>query len=227
MVGFCPDQPDSGVLYGAGGVANHLPRAHCPRYGVEYARGTGFKRNDTGAAGCDRPSGDDCRGCGKQRGSGSHPGNHRAGCQPAKQAGLVGRRASQLMGRIWVRGRVAPDPVDHCPRLGRACFSLLRMSRTAFSVVSQSIQASVTDTPYFRSARFSGMDWLPQFMLLSTIRLWIDWLPSRIWWVTSCITSGWMPGSLLELAWLQSTMMDLRKLAFSSACSHRATLTES
>src|SRR5690554_3406016 len=66
-----------------------------------------------------------------------------------------------------------------------------------------------------------------QLMLLSTIRLWIDLLPSRIWWVTSCITSGWMAGSLLELAWLQSTMMDLRRLAFSSACSHRATFTES
>ncbi|MCY1453124.1 hypothetical protein D9M71_700950 [compost metagenome] len=96
-----------------------------------------------------------------------------------------------------------------------------------FSVAVQSMQASVIDTPYCRSARSFGIAWAPQFKWLSTIRPMIDLLPSRIWLATFSITSGCRAGSLLELAWLQSTMMFGLIFALFSACSQSATLTES
>ncbi|MNI81249.1 hypothetical protein D3C73_1378450 [compost metagenome] len=101
------------------------------------------------------------------------------------------------------------------------------MLRRVFSVADQSMQASVTDTPYCRSSRFFGIDWAPQFRWLSTIKPMIDWLPSRIWLATFSMTSGCKAGSLLELAWLQSTMMLALIFALARSCSHRATLTES
>src|SRR5690606_40844126 len=66
--------------------------------------------------------------------------------------------------------------------------SLSRMAWTAFSVVSQSMQASVMETPYLRSHRFLGMLWLPQPRWLSTIRPMIELLPSTIWLVTFSMT---------------------------------------
>src|SRR5690606_29373657 len=112
-------------------------------------------------------------------------------------------------------------------RLGSTSLSLACMLRKLFSVASQSIQASVTDTPYLRSHRFFGIDWLPQPRWLSTIRPTMEWLPSRIWLATFSITSGCKAGSLLELAWLQSTMILGRMPALDSSCSQMATLTES
>src|SRR5690606_21581721 len=112
-------------------------------------------------------------------------------------------------------------------RLGSTSLSLSRMAWTAFSVVAQSMQASVMETPYLRSHRFLGMLWLPQPRWLSTIRPMIELLPSTIWLVTFSMTSGCRAGSLLELAWLQSIMMFGLMPLLVSSCSHSATLTES
>ncbi|MCY1248093.1 hypothetical protein D9M72_614850 [compost metagenome] len=101
------------------------------------------------------------------------------------------------------------------------------MLRRAFSVVSQSMQASVTETPYLSWLRSFGIDWLPQPRWLSTIRPTMEVLPSRIWLATLSMTRGCRAGSLLELAWLQSTMMFGRMPALVSSCSQMATLTES
>src|SRR5690606_22130576 len=112
-------------------------------------------------------------------------------------------------------------------RFFRLSLMVSRILRTAFSVVSQSIQASVTETPYFRSHRLGGILWLPAPILLSTIKPMIDWLPSRIWLATLSITRVCNSWFLLELAWLQSTIMLGVILALASSCSHTATLTES
>ncbi len=58
--------------------------------------------------------------------------------------------------------------VSACPqprwRLGSTSLSLACMLRRVFSVVSQSMQASVMETPYFRSQRFFGIAWLPHWV---------------------------------------------------------------
>src|SRR5699024_7789120 len=111
--------------------------------------------------------------------------------------------------------------------VGNISLSLSAMLRKAFSVVSQSMQPSVTDTPYSNWLKSSGIDWLPALIWDSTINPTIDLFPSKIWLVIFSITKGCREGSLLELAWLQSTIMLVDTFAFSSACSAKAIETES
>ena len=87
------------------------------------------------------------------------------------------------------------------------------------AVVSQPTQASVTEQPYFNCDRSFGIGWLPASMLLSIIMPTTERLPSRIWWQTSFITSGWNSGFFHELAWLQSTTTFCGSLALARACS--------
>src|SRR5882672_3577268 len=110
---------------------------------------------------------------------------------------------------------------------GSTSFNFCRISRNSFSVVGQSMQASVTDTPYLSCFRSAGIDWLPAFILLSSIKPTIDRLPSMIWWAQSLATSGCRLWSLLELAWLQSTTILAGSLFFASSFSTTAIVTES
>ena len=48
-------------------------------------------------------------------------------------------------------------------------------------MVSQPMQGSVTDTPYFNCFRSAGIGWLPACRWLSSISATIERLPSRIW----------------------------------------------
>ena len=48
-------------------------------------------------------------------------------------------------------------------------------------------------------------------------------LPSRIWWVTSRITSGWYSGFFQEFEWEQSMTMLRGNLALARAFSARDT----
>ena len=73
--------------------------------------------------------------------------------------------------------------------------------------LGQSMQGSVTETPYSSADGSSGMSCLPACRLLSIIRPMIDRLPAAICAATSRATSGWRSWSLSALAWLQSTMM--------------------
>jgi hypothetical protein len=93
------------------------------------------------------------------------------------------------------------------------------------SVVGQSIQASVTDTPYFSCDRSAGMDWLPQCRWLSSMRPTMERLPSTTWFAQFSATSGCKPGSLFELPWLQSTTMFSGRPALRSSCSESAMFT--
>src|SRR5690606_21598550 len=103
--------------------------------------------------------------------------------------------------------------------LGSTSRSTAADFRIMSSVVAQSTQASVTEQPYLSCDRSAGIGWLPASRLLSIIRPTIDWLPSRIWCMTSFITSGWYSGFFHELACEQSTTMFFASLAFASACS--------
>src|SRR5690606_5755472 len=72
--------------------------------------------------------------------------------------------------------------------------------RIMSSVAAQSTQASVTEQPYLSCWRSAGIGWLPASMLLSIMRPTTERLPSRIWWTTSFITSGWYSGFFHEFA---------------------------
>ena len=94
-------------------------------------------------------------------------------------------------------------------------------------MVSQSMQASVTDTPYCSCARFAGIGWLPACRWLSIIMPTIACDPSFIWCTQSIRTSGCSDGSLSEFACEQSTTMLAGSFAFCSARSASFTLTVS
>ena len=73
-------------------------------------------------------------------------------------------------------------------RVGSTSFNLLRVSSRFLSVVAQSIQPSVTETPYWSWDRSAGMDCWPKLILLSSMEPISDWLPSRIWCSRLCST---------------------------------------
>jgi hypothetical protein len=61
---------------------------------------------------------------------------------------------------------------------------------SVFSVVSQSMHASVTETPYCSLLRSAGIACCPACRLLSSISPTIEVLPSAIWCTQSAKTSG-------------------------------------
>ena len=88
------------------------------------------------------------------------------------------------------------------------------------SVVCQSIQASVIDVPWASGWLFDGKGCLPGLRLLSSMRPFIDEFPADIWFRTLIKTLGCLLWSLLELPWLQSTMIDFLRLD----CSRRSSV---
>jgi len=102
------------------------------------------------------------------------------------------------------------------------------MLRKVFSVAVQSMQASVIDTPYCRSARSFGIAWQPQFRWTFDHQA-DDRLVAFEDLVGDVLHHQRLQGRVLvwSLAWLQSTMMFGLIFALFSACSQSATLTES
>lgn len=93
----------------------------------------------------------------------------------------------------------------YCTPLAEPFFDLLsataeaKSSRTV-TVVSQSMQASVMETPFFRPLGPSaGTFWLPSLMLDSIMTPTMPVSPPRIWVAMSLATRGWFRWFLLEL----------------------------
>src|SRR5262249_36982228 len=112
-------------------------------------------------------------------------------------------------------------------RVGSTSFNLLQVSSKIFSVVAQSIQPSVTETPYWSWDRSAGMDCLPKLILLSSMKPISDWLHSRIWRIQSCSARGCIAPSVWEYSWLQYTHRLVESFFAAKACSHSAIVTES
>src|SRR5690606_29247114 len=94
---------------------------------------------------------------------------------------LIFKNIKATNGRFYIYQYITtgsnPD-YQELARLWSAALIVSRILCNAFSVVSQSIQASVTDTPYLRSHKLAGMFWFPAPILLSTIKPIMDLLPS-------------------------------------------------
>ena len=65
------------------------------------------------------------------------------------------------------------------------------------SVVGQSIQGSVTETPYFSLARFELIGWLPALIFDSSIAPIMALLPAHTWSTSARNTDGCLVKSLL------------------------------